>query len=69
MVKMGDFELDIELFISLVDTRPVLWDMTDDNYKDRSETKNVWKEVCICPAEDFEALGELKKKHFGRVLP
>jgi hypothetical protein len=29
MVKMGDFEFDIELLISLVEARPVLWDKTD----------------------------------------
>jgi len=26
---MGDIELDIKLLISLVETRPVLWDKTD----------------------------------------
>jgi len=30
---MGDFELDIELLISLVETRPVLWDKREDMYK------------------------------------
>jgi hypothetical protein len=36
---MGDFELEIDLLIYLVETRPVLWDKTDDNYKDIHETK------------------------------
>jgi hypothetical protein len=35
---MGDFEFDIELLISLVETRPLLRDKTDDIYKDRIET-------------------------------
>jgi hypothetical protein len=26
---MGEFEFEIELLISLVEARPVLWDMTD----------------------------------------
>jgi hypothetical protein len=30
-----------------VDARPVLWDKTDDIYKDRIETKKAWREVCI----------------------
>ena len=59
MVKMSDFELDIELLISLVDARPVLWDKTDDVYKDRIETKKAWNEVCICLKEEFEALGDV----------
>jgi hypothetical protein len=47
---MGDFDFDIELLISLVETRPVLWDKTDDMYvyKDRNERKNAWTKVCIC---------------------
>ena len=39
MVKMGDIEFDIDLLISLVETRPVFLDKTGDIYKDRNETK------------------------------
>jgi hypothetical protein len=39
VVKTGDFDFDIDLLISLVEARPVLWDKTDDIYKDRNETK------------------------------
>jgi len=35
---MGDFEFDIDLLISLVEARPVLWDKTDDIYI-KTETK------------------------------
>ena len=59
MVKMGDFEFDTDLLISLVEARPVLWNKTDDIYKDRNETKKAWREVCICLQEDFEALNTL----------
>jgi len=38
---MGDFEFDIELLISLEEARPVLWDKTDDIYKDGNETKKA----------------------------
>jgi hypothetical protein len=46
VVKMGDFEFDIDLLISLVEVRLVLWDRTGDIYKDRNETKKAWREVC-----------------------
>ena len=59
---MGDFEFDIDLLISLVEARSVLWDKTDDIYKDRNETKKARTEVCICLQEDFEALEDVKKK-------
>jgi len=58
---MSDFEFDTDLLISLVEARPVLWDKTDDIYKDRNETKKAWLEVFICLQEDFEALGDVKK--------
>jgi len=61
VVKTGDFEFDIDLFISLVEARPVLWDKMDDIYKDRNETRKAWREVCICLQEDFEALGHVQK--------
>jgi len=58
---MGDFEFDIDLLISL----PVLWDKTDDVYKDRNETKKAWREVFVCLQEDFESLGDAQKNAFG----
>jgi hypothetical protein len=64
VVKLGDFEFDIDLLISLVEVRPLLWGETEDIYKDRFETKKAWTEVCICLQEDFEALGDVKKKCF-----
>jgi hypothetical protein len=58
---MGDFLFDINLLISLVEAMPVLWDKTDDIYKDRNEAKKAWREVCICLQEDFEAIGDAEK--------
>ena len=62
MVKIGDFEFDIDFLLSLVETRPVLWDKTGDIYKDRNKMKRAWGEGCICLQEDFEALGDVKKR-------
>lgn len=41
LVKIGDDELDMQLLISLVKARPVLWDKTGDVYKDGMETKKT----------------------------
>jgi len=38
---MGDFEYDVDLLISLVKARPVLWDKTDDIYKDKRNEKGM----------------------------
>jgi hypothetical protein len=58
-MRMGDFQFDINLLISLVKARPVLWDKTEDIYKDIIETKKAWREVCTCLQEDFEALSDI----------
>jgi hypothetical protein len=60
-MKMGDFEFDIKLLISLVEAGPVLWDKLDDTYKDRIEKRHV-TDVCTCLQVDFEALGGDKKR-------
>jgi hypothetical protein len=62
---MGDFEFDIDLLISLVEARLVLWDKADDICKDRNETKKAWREVCIRLPKDFEALEDVQKNAFG----
>jgi len=41
VVKMGDFEFDIEFLISLTEIRSVLWDKKDDIHKDTNETKKA----------------------------
>jgi hypothetical protein len=42
VVNMEDFEFHTDLFISVVEARPLLWDKTDEIYKDRIETKKAW---------------------------
>ena len=39
MVKTGGFEFDVDLLISLVEARPVLWDKADDICKDETKRK------------------------------
>lgn len=63
MTKTGDFDFDIELPISLVEARPLLWDKTDGIYNDSNETK-AWTEVCVCLQEDFEALENVEEDAF-----
>jgi len=60
-VKMGEFEFVTDLLISVVEAKPVLWEKTDNIYKERKETNKAWKEVCICLQDEFEALGDVQK--------
>ena len=64
---MGEeIEIDTERLIFLVQERPVLWDKTEDIYKDRNATKNAWKEVCMELKPDFEELDDREKNTFGK---
>ena len=38
--------IDNEILISLVEARPVLWDKTQEIYRDRNATRNAWREIC-----------------------
>jgi len=45
---MGDIDFSKEMSIYLVEARPVLWNKTDDVYKDRNETKKKGMERSLC---------------------
>nr|CAD7450497.1 unnamed protein product [Timema bartmani] len=61
----SDIEIDIEILISLVEARLVLWDKTAEIYKDKNATKQAWKEICIEFMSDFEELEDMDKNTFG----
>lgn len=59
--------IDVEFLISLVESRPVLWDKSLEIYKDRNATKNAWHEILLVVKPDFEDLEEKEKKTFGML--
>jgi hypothetical protein len=61
---MGDFEFDIELLISLVEVKPVLWDKTDDIYKDRNETKKSMGRSLYLPLRRLRSSRRCSKNSF-----
>ncbi|CAH1964186.1 unnamed protein product [Acanthoscelides obtectus] len=54
-------DVDIDILISLVEARPVIWDKTRDVYKDRNDTRNAWKEIFLELRPDFEELEATEK--------
>ena len=44
---MGDFDFGIDLLLSLVEARPVLWDKTDDIYKETKRKRHGEKFVFV----------------------
>ncbi|CAI6353405.1 unnamed protein product [Macrosiphum euphorbiae] len=60
-----DTELDIELLISLVGSRPILWDKTLDKFSDRNEKRKAWREVFGLTNPGFEKLEIKDQKLIG----
>lgn len=62
-------EIDIELLITLVEARPVLWDKKDiPEYRDKNETTKAWREVCVLLKNNFEEIGDKEKNAFGKSV-
>ena len=66
---MGDFEIDTELSISLVEVTPVLWDRTDDIYKKRNETKKGTDRILYLSSRKLLSSRRCSKDPFWRILP
>ena len=55
---MEDVDVDVELLISLVEERPVLWDKSLEAYKSKTETTAAWREVCNHLNPGFESMSD-----------
>jgi len=60
-----DTELDIELLISFIENKPVLWDKTIDKF---SEKRKAWREVFGLIKPGFEHLQFKDQKLIGRYI-
>lgn len=63
--ELLDAELDIELLISLIENRPILWDKTLDKFSDRNEKRKAWQEVFGLMRRGFEDLQHKDQKLIG----
>ncbi|XP_066958101.1 uncharacterized protein [Macrobrachium rosenbergii] len=61
---MEDVDIDVELLISLVQERPVLWDKSLEAYKSKTETTAAWREICNHLNPDFESMSDNAKNKF-----
>lgn len=60
-----EYDIDMNVLISLVESRPVLWDNTVESYKNKQANFMAWKEIYIKLYEDFEQLSDQGKIEFG----
>lgn len=54
--------METEQLISEVEKRPVLWDMSDTDYKDRNKKNEAWLNVTSALYEIFSNNTETEKK-------
>lgn len=59
-------DIDLEILITLVHERPILWDKTEAMYKDRILTRNAWIEVFKELNVGFKEMEEKEKNDYGK---
>ena len=60
-----DTSISIEIFISLIEERPNLWDKSLDMYKNKVATQNSWRDIFIIIYPDFETWEGKKRQEYG----
>lgn len=61
LYTMSDENVDVELFIEEVKTRPVIWDVSHEDYKDRIKKQSAWENICEAIIENFSQKTENEK--------
>lgn len=61
-----DIDIDIEMLISLVENRPVLWDKTSESYKIKQLNFTAWMDICKMIHPSFDTLSYKEKNEFGK---
>lgn len=55
-------KMDVELLITEIEKRPVLWDVSDDLYKERNKKNDGWMEVATIIFEHFSEKTQTEQK-------
>lgn len=61
-------DISAEELIPLVQQRPVIWDKSCENFKDKALKTAAWREICCVFKPDFDKLEENEMKEFGKFL-
>ncbi|CAH1957190.1 unnamed protein product [Acanthoscelides obtectus] len=60
--------LDVDLLIALVEKRPVIWDKTLENYKNKRVREAAWREICAAMKHGFEEMDKYPRGEFYRAV-
>ncbi|CAH0731058.1 unnamed protein product, partial [Brenthis ino] len=61
-------EYDVDFFISLIEERPVVWDTSNEDNKNKFIKQEAWKNVCKSLFPNFEEKENNEKTKLGRSL-
>lgn len=61
-------EYDIDFLISLIEERPVLWDTSDEHYKNKFIKQDAWKSVCESLFPNFQDKENNEKTKLGKYF-
>lgn len=59
--------MDVDILIGEVQKRPILWDVSNEEYKNRIKKNEAWIQICEVLFEDFniqvDAIQKIKSKY------
>ncbi|XP_039745385.1 uncharacterized protein LOC120635631 [Pararge aegeria] len=61
-------EYDVDFLISLIEERPVLWDTSNEDYKNKFIKQDAWKDVCKSLFPNFEEKENNEKTKLGNSV-
>lgn len=64
--KVEIVDTDMEKLIMFVEERPLLWDKSLKEYKDRNKNREAWREICQAIFPEFEEKSASEKKQLGK---
>lgn len=59
-------EYDVDFLISLIEKRPVVWDTSNEHYKNKFIKQDAWKDVCKSLFPNFEEKENNEKTKLGK---
>lgn len=59
---------EVDLLISLIENRPILWDKTLNKFPNHNEKRKVWWKVFGLMKPEFEEFDHRKQKLIGEFL-
>lgn len=65
---MANFKYDIVTLIELVESKPCLWDKTNENNKNKILRENSWQEIFQYLEDGYEQLSAAEKKKTGKLF-